>query len=190
MTIKRIAIFCGSSKGGHPIYLEMAAALGRRLAEEKITLVYGGARVGCMGAVADACLEAGGDVIGVIPEKLKNVEIAHDGLTDLYVVKTMHERKAKMADLSDAFVALPGGAGTLEEWFEAFTWSQLGYHEKPCCLLNTHDFFNPLVTMLDHTIEEGFMNPAYRETILVENDVDSLINALQNYVYEPVVKWS
>lgn len=190
MQITHVAVFCGSSSGNNPVYMNKAAVLGRRLAEEEITLVYGGARVGCMGALADACLDAGGNVIGVIPEKLTRVEIAHERLTDLHVVQTMHERKAKMSELVDAFVALPGGAGTLEEWFEVFTWSQIGYHEKPCCLLNTNGFFDPLLVMLDHTIEEGFMNPVYRTTIIVEDEVDPLIGALKTYVHTPVVKWT
>ncbi|WP_306985229.1 LOG family protein [Alkalicoccobacillus murimartini] len=187
--MKRIAVFCGSSEGENPIYMEEARKLGTLLAEKGIGLVYGGAQVGCMGAVANACLEAGGEVIGVIPEKLMNVEIAHNGLTEQHVVKTMHERKAMMADLSDAFIALPGGAGTLEEWFEVFTWSQLGYHHKPCSFLNINGFYNPLLQMLDHTIEQGFMRPAYQELIITENKAEDLLEKLHQFQPFEVSKW-
>ena len=189
MTIKKIAVFCGSSTGNDPVYMEMAGRLGRKLAEENLTLVYGGAQVGCMGAVADACLQANGRVIGVIPEKLRDVEIAHSHLTELRVVKTMHERKALMSELADAFVALPGGPGTLEEWFEVFTWSQLGYHAKPCCLLNVNHYYDPLIAMLDHIIQQGFMKSSYRDMIIVESNVDDLMQSL--YRYQPMheVKW-
>lgn len=190
MSIRKIAVFCGSSTGNDPVYMEMAGQLGRKLAEENLTLIYGGAQVGCMGAVADACLQANGNVIGVIPEKLKDVEIAHRHLTRLYVVKTMHERKALMSELADAFVALPGGSGTLEEWFEVFTWSQLGYHAKPCCLLNVNRYFDPLIAMLDHIIKEGFMRPSYRDMIIVESNVDDLIRSIYSYSPKHEVKWS
>ncbi|WP_416147436.1 TIGR00730 family Rossman fold protein [Salipaludibacillus sp. HK11] len=180
MEFKSMAVFCGSRTGSDSIYMKMAGYLGKKLAQEKKTLIYGGSHVGCMGAMSDACLEAGGQVIGVIPEKLKNVEVAHQQLTELHVVKTMHERKAKMADLADVFVALPGGAGTLEEWFEVFTWSQIGYHQKPCCLLNINGFFDPLIAMLDHTIDKGFMDPSQRDFIMIETSVEGLLEALQN----------
>lgn len=189
MSIKSLTVFCGSSAGHDPIYMEVAKELGHRLAQEQITLVYGGAQVGCMGAIADACLAANGNVIGVIPEKLKNVEIAHASLTQLHVVKTMHERKALMADLADGFVALPGGAGTLEEWFEVFTWAQLGYHQKPCCLLNVNQYYDPLIAMLDHIIEQGFMKPAYRDMIIVASTVDQLMAALKSYTPRHKAKW-
>lgn len=188
--MKSIAVFCGSSVGNNPVYLQQAERFGERLAEKGITLVYGGAQVGCMGAVANACLSAGGRVIGVIPEKLKRVEIAHQNLSELHVVKTMHERKALMAELADGFVALPGGAGTLEEWFEVFTWSQLDYHSKPCSFLNVDNFFDPLLRMLDHTIEQGFMNEAYKELYLVEQEVDVLIDKLLNYEHKTISKWT
>mgnify|MGYP001201175516 FL=1 len=189
MSIKSLTVFCGSSAGHHPIYMEVAKELGHRLAQEQITLVYGGAQVGCMGAIADACLAANGNVIGVIPEKLKSVEIAHASLTQLHVVKTMHERKALMADLADGFVALPGGAGTLEEWFEVYTWAQLGYHQKPCCLLNVNQYYDPLIAMLDHIIEQGFMRPAYRDMIIVASTVDQLMAALKSYTPRHKAKW-
>lgn len=189
MSIRNIAVFCGSSPGHNPVYVQTAAQLGRKLAEKEITLVYGGAQVGCMGALAEGCLDAGGKVIGVIPEKLKRVEIAHRQLTQLFVVNTMHERKAMMADLADAFIALPGGAGTLEEWFEVFTWAQLGYHEKPCCLLNVNRYFDPLITLLDHAVEQGFMKQAYRNMIIVESEIDPLLTALDRYVPHYKAKW-
>ncbi len=187
--IKSIAVFCGSSVGNSPIYMDMAKELGKAIAQSERTLVYGGAQVGCMGAIADSALQNNGEVIGVIPEKLKNVELAHLGLTELHVVKTMHERKAKMADLSDAFVALPGGAGTLEEWFEVFTWAQLGYHQKPCAFLNINGFYDPLLKMLDHTIEEGFMREDYRELILVESNIEKLFSKLENSRSLLQAKW-
>ncbi|MFB4159190.1 TIGR00730 family Rossman fold protein [Geomicrobium sp. JSM 1781026] len=189
MNVQSLAVFCGSSSGTDPIYMNVARELGERLAEQKKTLVYGGARVGCMGAVADGCLSKGGKVYGVIPERLTNVEIAHAGLTELHTVETMHERKAKMAELADAFVALPGGAGTLEEWFEVFTWAQLGYHEKPACILNVNGFFDPLLEMLQHTIEQGFMKPEYRDTILVAESPEELIQIVEDHHVKPVSKW-
>lgn len=189
MSIKSVAVFCGSKAGHDPIYLEVAKELGERLAHEQITLVYGGAQVGLMGAIADACLASNGKVVGVIPEKLKKVEIAHLGLTQLHVVKTMHERKAKMADLADAFVALPGGAGTLEEWFEVFTWAQLGYHHKPCCLLNVNRFFDPLIAMLDHIVKQGFMTPVFRKMIIIESTIEGLIASLNSYARNDKAKW-
>lgn len=188
--MENVAVFCGSSSGTDPIYLECAKKFGEALAKKNKTLIYGGAQVGCMGAIADSSLCHNGDVIGVIPQKLKAVEIAHNQLTELYVVDTMHERKAKMAELADGFVALPGGAGTLEEWFEVFTWSQLGYHEKPCGLLNVNHFFDPLIAMLDHTIEQGFMNKNYREMIIISQDPEELIEKMDAYRPVHAIKWT
>ena len=142
-----------------------------------------------MGALADASLHHGGKVIGVIPQKLKDVKIAHEQLTALHIVDTMHERKSKMAELAEGFVALPGGAGTLEEWFEVFTWAQLGYHDKPCGLLNVNHFFDPLLKMLDHTIEQGFMNKRYRDMIIVSSDPKELLEKMDCYTPSHVVKW-
>ena len=190
MEIKNLAVFCGSSSGINSIYIEHAEEFGRELAKNNKTLIYGGAQVGCMGALADASLHGGGNVIGVIPQKLRDVEIAHDRLTELHVVNTMHERKSKMAELADGFVALPGGAGTLEEWFEVFTWSQLGYHEKPCGLLNVNNFFDPLINMLDHTIEQGFMNKNYREMIIVSSNPKELLEKMDSYTSNHAVKWT
>ncbi|GGN66946.1 putative cytokinin riboside 5'-monophosphate phosphoribohydrolase [Oceanobacillus indicireducens] len=190
MEIKSLAVFCGSSTGINNVYIEHAKRFGEELANNNKTLIYGGAQVGCMGALADASLHSGGNVIGVIPQKLKAVEIAHDQLSELHVVNTMHERKSKMAELADGFVALPGGAGTLEEWFEVFTWSQLGYHAKPCGLLNVNNFFDPLITMLDHTIEQGFMNKDYREMIIISPDPKELLEKIDSFSPSHAVKWT
>ncbi|MBR7796125.1 MAG: TIGR00730 family Rossman fold protein [Bacillota bacterium] len=187
--MKRIAVFCGSSAGQDSVYIENAKQLGEAMAANNKTLVYGGAQVGCMGAVANAVLDQGGQAIGVIPQKLMDVEIAHEHLTELHVVETMHERKAKMADLADGFVALPGGAGTLEEWFEVFTWAQLGYHDKPIALLNVNGFYDPLIQMLDHTIDEGFMKKEYRDMIIVAEEPAALIDKMNRYEASYVVKW-
>ncbi|MGN7408661.1 TIGR00730 family Rossman fold protein [Sporosarcina sp. SAFN-010] len=190
MEIKSLAVFCGSSTGIDSGFIEHAEKFGEELANNNKTLIYGGAQVGCMGALADATLHSRGKVIGVIPRKLKAVEIAHDQLTELHVVNTMHERKSKMAELADGFVALPGGAGTLEEWFEVFTWSQLGYHAKPCGLLNVNNFFDPLISMIDHTIEQGFMNKNYREMIIISSDPKELLEKMDSYSPSYAVKWT
>ena len=179
--MKTIAVFCGSSAGNDPIYVQQAKSLGEKLVAEGINLVYGGSTVGCMGAVADAVMEAGGKVIGVIPKKLVNVELAHEHLTELHVVDTMHERKALMADYADGFIALPGGTGTLEEWFEAITWAQLGYHKKPCGLLNINSYYTPLISLFDHMIEHGFVKREYKELILIDKDPTLLIEKMRNH---------
>src|SRR5699024_402602 len=154
------------------------------------TLAYGGAQVGCMDALANTSLNNGEKVEGVIRQKLKNVEITHDHLTEHHVINTMHERKAKMTEMIEGFIALHGGAGTLEEWFEVFTWSQLGYHAKPCGLLNVNNFFDPLIAMLDHTIKEGFMNEDYREMIIISSDPKELLEKMDSYTPSYAVKWS
>ncbi|MEN2768471.1 TIGR00730 family Rossman fold protein [Ornithinibacillus xuwenensis] len=187
--MKTIAVFCGSSKGIDPIYMEEAKNLGKVLVDNGLDLVYGGATVGCMGAVADAVMEAGGKVIGVIPEKLKNVEIAHETLSELYVVKGMHERKALMADYADGFVALPGGTGTLEEWFEVFTWAQLGYHNKPCALLNINHYYSPILSLFDHMIEQGFVKSEYKDLIVIDEESKALVTKLMNHKGEYIHKW-
>lgn len=179
--MKTIAVFCGSSAGNDPIYVQQAKSLGEKLVAEGINLVYGGSTVGCMGAVADAVMEAGGKVIGVIPKKLVSVELAHEHLTELHVVDTMHERKALMADYADGFIALPGGTGTLEEWFEAITWAQLGYHKKPCGLLNINSYYTPLISLFDHMIEQGFVKREYKELILIDKDPTLLIEKMKNH---------
>lgn len=173
--MKSIAVFCGSNAGASPIYKENAMKLGHELAKRQITLVYGGAHVGLMGAVADAVLERGGKAIGVLPYFLQDREIGHTGLTELILVDSMHERKAKMAELADGFIALPGGAGTMEEYFETFTWGQLGLHEKPCGLLNVNRYFDPLLAMFDTMLREGFMKPQYRAMVIAEETPEGLL---------------
>ncbi|TFB21785.1 TIGR00730 family Rossman fold protein [Filobacillus milosensis] len=179
--MKSVAVFCGSRTGNHPEYMKQAKELGKKLAHEDIELVYGGAIVGLMGAVAEGVLENHGKVVGVIPEKLKTKEIMHTGLSKLHIVNTMHERKAMMSELSDAFIALPGGAGTLEEWFEVFTWAQIGYHQKPCALLNINNYYTPLLKLFDHMIDEGFADPHYKEFIIVESDAERLIDRARHF---------
>jgi uncharacterized protein (TIGR00730 family) len=188
--MKRICVFCGSSSGVRPAYRAAAEELGRTLVARGIGLVYGGARVGLMGAVADAVLGAQGQVIGVIPEALVAKEVAHNGLTELRVVASMHERKAVMADLSDGFVAIPGGWGTLEEFFEVLTWGQLGLHQKPCGLLNIERYFDGLLSFADRMIEEGFVRGENGAMISVSSDPDALIDMLVAYTPpRSVEKW-
>ncbi|SEP52671.1 TIGR00730 family Rossman fold protein [Amycolatopsis saalfeldensis] len=172
----RVCVFCGSSMGLSPVYAEAAAALGKELAQRGIGLVYGGASVGTMGAVADAALAAGGEVIGVIPEALSRVEIAHAGLTELHVVPDMHQRKAKMAALSDAFLALPGGAGTLEELFEVWTWAQLDLHAKPIGLVDVAGYYAPLMSFAEHMVTEGFLGAGYRDLLTIDADAAKLLD--------------
>jgi uncharacterized protein (TIGR00730 family) len=179
--VKRVLVFCGSSPGARPDYVAGAQALGRVLAERRLELVYGGARVGLMGAIADSALAAGTNVIGVIPNGLVEAEVAHSGLTKLHVVETMHERKALMAELSDAVIAMPGGPGTLDELFELFTWRQLGLHHKPIGLLNVADYWRPLLVFLEHAVNERFLRAALFETLLVERDPESLLDLLADH---------
>ena len=159
--LKRLAVYCGSAAGADPLFAEAAAELGREMVRRDIDLVYGGGRLGLMGIVADTVLEAGGKVFGVIPEALVAHEVAHLGCTELYTVANMHERKAKMTELTDAFVALPGGIGTLDELFEAWTWNALGYHAKPFCLLNIHGFWDGLADFMDHVRDSGFLSESH-----------------------------
>lgn len=187
--MKRVCIYCGSSIGNQPIYREMAEAMGGLLARRGIGLVYGGGNVGLMGVVADAALAAGGEVIGVIPHSLANREIAHAGVTDLRVVDSMHTRKALMAELSDAFIAMPGGVGTFEEFFEAVTWTQLGVHRKPCGLLNVGGFYAPLAAFIDQAVTEGFIKPIHRAMIVVDDDPERLLNSLATVELPDVPKW-
>jgi uncharacterized protein (TIGR00730 family) len=187
--IRRLCVFCGSNPGHAPAYRSLAAGLGRTLARRSITLVYGGGRVGLMGALADAALEAGGDVIGVIPQALLDREIGHRGLTELRIVGSMHERKALMAELADGFVALPGGIGTLEELFEVWTWAQLGLHAKPCGLLDIDGFFAPLVGFLDHLVVTGFVSPAHRAMLVTAESPDDLLGEFTSYQAPRVGKW-
>ena len=176
--IRSVCVFCGSAFGSSPAYLAEAVAFGSEAARRGLRLVYGGARVGLMGAVADAALAAGGKVTGVIPEAMVDREIAHTGLTELRVVATMHERKSTMAQLADAFVALPGGLGTLEELFEVWTWGYLGIHQKPYGLLNVGGFYDPLIAFLDHAVREGFVRPTQRTMLAVGARVPDLLDEL------------
>jgi uncharacterized protein (TIGR00730 family) len=180
--MNQICVFAGSSSGAQLQYREAAQELGRRLVRHQVGLVYGGARIGLMGALADAVLAAGGHVTGIIPESLVAKEVAHEGLSELRIVASMHERKALMTDLSDAFIALPGGWGTLEEFFEVLTWAQLGLHRKPCGLLNVSGFFDGLLSFIDHSIEEGFVRRENRPMVLVSNAPDVLLQLFEEYV--------
>ena len=187
--MRRICVYCGSSPGRHPEYVRAAAALGEEVAARGIGLVYGGASVGVMGAVADAVLSRGGEVIGVIPRALALKEVAHPGLSDLRVVESMHERKALMVDLADGFVALPGGWGTLEEIFEVLTWAQLGFHEKPCGLLNVNGYFDGLFSFLEHAVAEQFVRAEYRQLLVLERDHRTLLERFAVYRAPRVRKW-
>ncbi len=187
--MRRICVFCGSSSGRGSAYLQAAEQLGQLMARRGIGLVYGGASVGLMGAVANAVLAGGGQVTGVIPQALVAREVAHNGLEDLRIVGSMHERKALMADLSDAFVALPGGIGTLEELFEVWTWTQLGNHAKPCGVLNVNGFYSTLGTFLDHVVEEGFLKPVHRTMLRVARDPTALLDGLATWQPPQETKW-
>jgi uncharacterized protein (TIGR00730 family) len=188
-TMQNVCVFCGSSAGARPVYAEAARAMGRLLASRGLGLVYGGGAVGLMGVVADAALEAGGTVIGVIPQALADREIAHRGLTELHVVRSMHERKAMMAGLSDAFVAMPGGFGTYEEFFEAVTWTQLGVHRKPCGLLNVDGFYDALIQFIDLAVTDQFIRPSHRATVLADSDPGRLLDRLSTVVLPDMPKW-
>ncbi|ACA17846.1 conserved hypothetical protein [Methylobacterium sp. 4-46] len=185
----RLCVFCGSSDGALPLYREGAAALGRHLARSGVGLVYGGGKVGLMGAVADAILEEGGEAIGVMPRALVEKEIGHPGLTTLHVVGSMHERKAMMADLADGFVALPGGLGTFEELFEIWTWAQLGYHPKPVALLNVGGFYDGLLAFLDHVTGQGFVRAPHRAMLLAGDAPEDLLARIRAYEPPRVIKW-
>ena len=187
--MKRVCVFSGSSPGADLAYRAAATDLGHRLAERGLELVYGGAHVGLMGTVADAAMEGGGRVIGVIPQPLVDREVAHPGLSDLRVVDSMHERKALMAELSDAFVALHGGVGTLEELFEVYTWNQLGLHAKPLGLLNVRGYFDGLAGFLDHATAERFVTPQHRAMLLVSEDLDELLDGLADWEAPAQPKW-
>ena len=188
-TIKSICVYCGSSPGRRNAYSAAARALAAALVTQNIRLVYGGANVGIMGVLADTVLNFGGEVVGVIPAALVQKEVAHAGLTELHVTPSIHERKALMAELSDGFVALPGGIGTLEELFEVWTWAQLGFHHKPCGLLNIEGYFDPLVTFLDHTVDEQFVKQPHRSMLIVENAPEILLERFRHYAPPAVTKW-
>ncbi len=187
--MKALCVYCGSNPGFRGIYAEAAEALGRALAERGITLVYGGAAKGLMGRIADAVLDAGGEVQGVIPQALMHKEIAHTGITRLHMVDTMHERKALMAKLSDGFVAMPGGFGTLEEIIEIVTWAQLRFHGKPCGLFNVDGYFDHLVAYLEHAEREGFLKPEHRRMLMVADEPRALLEAYERYSAPSTEKW-
>jgi len=187
--IKSLCVYCGSSPGRLEEYAAAARALARCLVENGISLVYGGAKVGIMGIVADTVLEAGGKAIGVIPEALVAKEVAHAGLTELHITGSMHERKTLMAELSDGFVALPGGIGTLEEIFEVWTWAQLGFHHKPCGILNVEGYYDALASFLDHTVREEFVMTPHRSMLIVESDPATLLHRFRSYTHPVVAKW-
>lgn len=178
--LQRLAVYCGSSTGKDPVYADAARALGSAMVARNIDLVYGGGRLGLMGIIADTILQGGGNVYGVIPEMLRGHEVAHTGLSELHIVDTMHERKAKMTELTDAFIALPGGIGTLDELFEAWTWNALGYHAKPFGLLNINNYWDSLVTFLDSVATNGFMSAGRREQLIVADDIDDALDLLES----------
>ena len=189
MNFRRICVFCGSNSGTDPAYRDSAIHLGLLLAKRRIELVYGGGNVGLMGVLADAVLQANGRVIGVIPESLMAKEVGHLGLTELRIVKSMHERKALMADLSDGFIAMPGGFGTFEEFCEVVTWSQLGIHSKPCGLLNVNGYYDPLLELFDHAVREGFLRKENRRLVLEDRDSEQLLEKMAAFAPIPADKW-
>jgi hypothetical protein len=187
--MRRLCVFCGSSVGARKSYEDAAQAMGRILASRGIGLVYGGGNVGLMGVIADAVMAHGGNVIGVIPQPLADREIAHPNITELRVVDSMHTRKAMMAELADGFIAMPGGVGTFEEFFEVVTWTQLGLHRKPCGLLNVSGFYAPLAAFIDQAVSEGFIKPIHRAAIVVDDDPERLLNTLLSIKLPDVPKW-
>jgi uncharacterized protein (TIGR00730 family) len=187
--IQALCVFCGSNTGRRPAYREAARAVGELLAQRGITLVYGGGKVGLMGVVADACLQHSGRVVGVIPRLLQEKELAHTGLTEMHVVGSMHERKALMADLADAFLALPGGFGTWDEFCEVFTWSQLGIQTKACALLNVEGYYEALLALADRATTDGFLRPEHRELLLVDGDAERLLDQMRRFEFPDVPKW-
>jgi uncharacterized protein (TIGR00730 family) len=189
MNFRRICVFCGSNSGTSPSYREAAIAMGRLLAGRGIELVYGGGNIGLMGVLADSVLEANGRVIGVIPESLMAKEVGHLGLTDLRIVQSMHERKALMADLSDGFIAMPGGFGTFEEFCEVVTWSQLGIHAKPCGLLNVNGYYDPLLELFDHAVREGFLREENRRLVMEDRDPERLLEKMASFTPIAADKW-
>jgi uncharacterized protein (TIGR00730 family) len=186
----RVGVYCGSSPGDRPDYADLARDLGRTLAARGLGLVYGGGHVGLMGTLADAVLAAGGEVTGIIPQRLVDAEVAHHGLTSLEIVGSMHERKARMAELADAFIALPGGFGTLDELFEILTWAQLGLHGKPCGLIDFDGYYAPLVAWADSAVRAGFVRPAHRKLLMVDTDMTRLLDRLADHDPTPVSKWA
>jgi uncharacterized protein (TIGR00730 family) len=187
--MKSITVFCGSSFGSDEIYKEQAILLGQTLAKQNIQLIYGGANVGLMGAVADGALSSGGKVIGVLPHFLQSKEIAHQQLTELVLVETMHERKTKMNDLCDGVIVLPGGYGTLEEFFEMITWAQLGLHKKPIAILNIDGFYDDLINLVKTMVDKGFLKPINRDMLLISDTIDELLEMMRNYEAPTAGKW-
>mgnify|MGYP002634881967 CR=1 FL=1 len=187
--MKSICVYCGSSPGSDPAYLEAATAFGQRLADRGLRLVYGGGDVGLMGAVADGALAAGGEVVGVIPKALMDLEVGHSGLTALHVVDSMHTRKAMMAELADGFVALPGGLGTFEELFEVLTWNQLGFLAKPVGLLNVAGYYDALVAFVDHAVQAQFIKPVHRALLLSDDDPERLLASFATWVAPVLPRW-
>ena len=187
--MKSITVFCGSSFGTEEIYKDQAVLLGQTLAKQNIKLIYGGANVGLMGAVADGVLNAGGEAIGVLPDFLRSKEIAHLGLTELIFVESMHERKTKMNDLCEGVIALPGGFGTLEELFEMLTWAQLGLHKKPIAILNINGFYDSLIELTQTMVEKGLLKDVNQKMLLVSDNIDDLLNQMKNYTAPTVGKW-
>lgn len=187
--MKRVTVFCGSSFGTDEIFKAQAILLGNKLAEENIGLVYGGANVGLMGAVADGVLKKGGEVFGVLPNFLRSKEIAHDHLTELFLVETMHERKTKMNELCDGVIALPGGFGTLEEFFEMLTWAQLGLHKKPIAILNIDGFYDSLIAFIQTTVDKGFLKQVNQDMLIISDNIEDLLDKMKNYEAPTVGKW-
>ena len=187
--MKYVCVFCGSSEGSRPIYAEAARHMGREITRRGLGLVYGGGKVGLRGAVADAALEAGGEVVGVMPDALVSKEIGHEGLSKLHVVGSMHERKKLMADLSDGFVALPGGYGTFEELLEVLSWAQLSIHEKPCALLDVAGYWRPLASLFDGAVAEGFVRPDHRKLVLMAEKTDELLDLMVQHEPPAAKKW-
>lgn len=187
--MKRVCVFCGSNKGARPVYEETARAMGLALVQRDLGLVYGGGNVGLMCVIADTVREAGGEVIGVIPESLAAKELAHKDLSDLIVVGSMHERKAKMADYADAFIAMPGGYGTFEEFCEIITWAQLGFHQKPCGLLNVENYYAPMLALFDHAVAERFIRAEHRPLVLESKSPEELLDMLESYKPPMLEKW-
>jgi uncharacterized protein (TIGR00730 family) len=187
--IQKLCVYCGSAAGNRPEYAQAAAALGQLLARENVTLVYGGGKVGLMGVLADAVLAAKGQAVGVMPRSLVEKEIAHTGLTHLHVVESMHQRKQMMADLADAFVLLPGGFGSWEEFCETVTWLQLGIHRKPCAILNVAGYYNNFLSLMDHGAAEGFVRPAHKEMIIIREHPEPLLAALRSAPLPTETKW-
>ncbi|HEY8101889.1 MAG TPA: TIGR00730 family Rossman fold protein [Burkholderiaceae bacterium] len=186
--MKSLCVYCGSSIGSSPVYEEAARSLAKAMADEQIDLVYGGGNVGLMGVIADEVLRLGGKVTGVIPKALMDYEVGHPGLTHLYVVKDMHERKAKMAELAGGFIAMPGGIGTLEELFEVLTWSQLGFHDKPIGLLNVNGFYDGLIRFVQHLVKQGFLKPEHASLMMYEDDAPALMERFKSFVPKQQVK--